>query len=206
MTANVTPNSENRTFFENDVMPYIEYIKLCFLILAVILTKPRFNFGTFEKSTIPGMDDVLNAEKISAILNQLAISRDDFIELDKKFNAELKPEDTATSSDFSHKEDTEIIQCLNDLTNAVTKHLENYQLHLAVEKLYDFIWHKFADSYIELSKKRRAEAQPCLEHVFKTCLELLHPFMPYITEELWQKLPHEGKSIMISKWPSVGSK
>ncbi|MDO8498526.1 MAG: valine--tRNA ligase [bacterium] len=121
-----------------------------------------------------------------------------------RFIFELKPKDAATSSDFSHEEDTEIIQWLNGLTDSVTKNLESYQLHLAVEDLYDFIWHKFADSYVEWSKKRRAEAQPCLEYVYKTCLELLHPFMPFITEELWHKLPHEGKSIMVAAWPEAG--
>ncbi|KKR79498.1 MAG: Valine-tRNA ligase [Candidatus Daviesbacteria bacterium GW2011_GWA1_41_61] len=118
-----------------------------------------------------------------------------------RFIFELKPEDVTASSDFSHPEDTEIIQWLNGLIDSVTKNLESYKLHLAIEDLYDFIWHKFADSYIEWSKKRRGETQPCLEYVFKTSLELLHPFMPFITEELWQKLPHEGKSIMVTKWP-----
>ena len=118
-----------------------------------------------------------------------------------KFIIDLKPSDAAKKSDFSHEEDTQIIQYLNATIEKVTKNLEYYQLHLATEELYDFIWHKFADSYVEWSKKRRAQAQPCLEYVFRTSLELLHPFMPFITEELWQKLPHEGKSIMLAKWP-----
>ncbi len=120
-----------------------------------------------------------------------------------RFIYELKPEDAAKTSDFSHPEDTEIIQQLNGLTDSVTNNLENFQLHLATEDVYDFIWHKFADSYIEGSKKRRSEAQPCLEYVFQTCLKLLHPFMPFITEELWQRLPHIGKSIMITTWPQT---
>ncbi len=117
-----------------------------------------------------------------------------------KFIVDLKPEDAAEKSDFSHPEDTEIIQFLNATIEKVTKNLESFQLHLAIDELYDFVWHKFADSYVEWSKKRRTDAQPCLEYVFKTCLELLHPFMPFITEELWQKL-HEGDSIMVTKWP-----
>ncbi len=123
-----------------------------------------------------------------------------------KFIVDLKPKDAATASDFSHPADTEIIQFLNGLIDSVTKYLNNYQLHLAVEELYDFIWHKFADSYLEWSKQRRAETQPCLEYVLRTCLELLHPFMPFITEELWQKLPHEGKSIMLTPWPKPFTK
>ena len=71
------------------------------------------------------------------------------------------------------------------------------------DTLYEFIWHEFADLYIEKSKDRRSEAQKTLEYVFRTSLELLHPFMPFITEELWQKLPHSGKSIMVTKWPTT---
>ncbi len=101
------------------------------------------------------------------------------------------------------KDDKKIIEELNKTIDSVTKNLETFQLHLATEALYEFIWHQFADKYIESTKERRAEAQPVLEYVLKTCLELLHPFMPFITEELWQKLPHEGKSIMLTKWPSA---
>lgn len=119
-----------------------------------------------------------------------------------KFIVDLKPDNTATQSDFSHPEDTEIIQWLNGTIDKVTENLENSQLHLAIDELYEFIWHQFADVYIEKSKDRRAEAQPVLEYVLRTSLELLHPFMPFITEELWQKLPHEGKSITLAKWPN----
>ncbi len=114
---------------------------------------------------------------------------------------DFKPEDAKSSSDFSHPEDTQIIQYLNGLIETVSKAIAQYRFHDGADALYDFIWHKLADSYIESSKERRAEAQPCLEYVFKTCLELLHPFMPFITEELWQKLPHQGKSIMVTSWP-----
>ncbi|MCL4366532.1 valine--tRNA ligase [Patescibacteria group bacterium] len=120
-----------------------------------------------------------------------------------RFIYELKPANSASSSDFSHPEDIEIIQHLNGLIDAVTKNLENYQLHLATEELYDFLWHKFADSFVESSKKRRAEAQPTLEYVFIVCLKLLHPFMPFITEELWQKLPSKEESIIVTNWPEA---
>ncbi len=98
-------------------------------------------------------------------------------------------------------DDKEIIKKLAETTEKVTKALEAFRFHDAANILYDFIWHEFADKYIESTKERRAEAQPVLEYVFKTSLELLHPFMPFITEELWQKLPHKGESIMISDWP-----
>lgn len=98
-------------------------------------------------------------------------------------------------------DDLKIIKKLEETTNIVTAALDQYRFHEASEALYEFIWHEFADKYIESTKNRRSEAQPTLEYVFRTSLELLHPFMPFITEELWQKLPHEGKSVMVTKWP-----
>ncbi|MBI2600141.1 valine--tRNA ligase [Candidatus Daviesbacteria bacterium] len=127
-----------------------------------------------------------------------------------RFIVELKPEgaksmyeDIPTVQSLSNPNDKEIIEKLNQITKDVTKDLEGFNLHLAIDKLYEFIWHEFADKYIEITKNRRIETQPILEYVFKTSLELLHPFMPFITEELWQKLPHEGKSIMITTWPTI---
>ena len=102
-----------------------------------------------------------------------------------------------------HSDDKKILEQLEEVTQQVTKTIESYRFNDASEALYEFIWHQFADIYIEKSKDRRPEAQPVLEHVFRTSLELLHPFMPYITEELWQRLPHEGKSIMVAPWPEV---
>lgn len=105
--------------------------------------------------------------------------------------------------DPEHEDDKQIIGQLNKIITEVTKNLESFQLHLTTEVLYEFIWHQFADVYIEKTKTRRTEAQPVLEHVLKTSLGLLHPFMPFITEELWQKLPHKGKSIMLTPWPKA---
>ncbi len=119
-----------------------------------------------------------------------------------RFIIDLKPNDViASEAKQSNPNDKEILEKLDKTIVEVTKNLENFNLHLATESLYEFIWHEFADKYIESAKERRAETQPTLEYVFKTSLELLHPFMPYITEELWQKLPHKGASIMVTKWP-----
>ena len=117
--------------------------------------------------------------------------------------ADVKHLDTSTIPMFSkiHPEDQKIIASLNNIIAKITSALDNYRFHDGAQILYDFIWHEFADVYIESTKNRRPEAQPVLEYVFRTCLELLHPFMPFITEEIWQKLPHKGESIMITKWP-----
>lgn len=120
-----------------------------------------------------------------------------------RFTMELKPEEVSTELNFSHPDDKWVKEELDKTIKMVTKNLEEFQFHLATEVLYEFIWHQFADVYIEKAKSHRAEAQPVLEYVLKTSLELLHPFMPYITEELWQKLPHEGPSIMVTSWPQA---
>ena len=90
----------------------------------------------------------------------------------------------------------------------MTDNLEKFELGIAVAKLYDFIWDIFCDWYIELAKIRLQKggkdadnAKHVLVWVMSNTLKLLHPFMPFITEEIWQTLPHTGESIMISQWP-----
>ncbi len=103
-------------------------------------------------------------------------------------------------------EDKWIVSRFNALTAAVTENLEKFELGIAVQKLYDFIWDNFCDWYIELCKSRlqgagAAQARQVLVWVMTGMLKLLHPFMPFITEEIWQSLPHEGKTLMRSTWP-----
>ncbi len=92
-----------------------------------------------------------------------------------------------------------------DLIDEINKYLENYQFNLAAERLYEFIWHEFADKYIEDVKVRTdADSLKNLNILFFVMLELLHPFMPFITEEIYHKLGGED-SLMISQWPRSGS-
>ncbi len=106
-------------------------------------------------------------------------------------------------------EDKWILSRFNKLAREVSDNLDKYELGVALGKLYDFIWDVFCDWYIELVKprlldpecKNRLAAQNTLVFVFSSTLKLLHPFMPFITEEIWQKFPHEGESIMIAPWP-----
>lgn len=108
-------------------------------------------------------------------------------------------------------EDQWILSQYNTLVSGVTESLEKFELGLAVQKLYDFIWDVFCDWYIEISKIRlngedeaaKATVKAVLVYVMSNTLKLLHPFMPFITEEIWQTLPHEGESIMISDWPKA---
>ena len=106
-------------------------------------------------------------------------------------------------------EDQWILSKFNRLAKEVSENIDKYELGIALSKLYDFIWDQFCDWYIELVKprlldpecKNRLAAQNTLAYVFSSTMKLLHPFMPFITEEIWQKFPHDGESIMIAAWP-----
>ena len=108
-------------------------------------------------------------------------------------------------------EDKWILSKYNALVREVTENLDKYELGVAADKLYSFIWDHFCDWYIELCKTRLTgedkeaslRAQKVLGHVLSGTMQLLHPFMPFITEEIWQALPHDGPSIMVSAWPKA---
>ena len=98
-------------------------------------------------------------------------------------------------------EDQWIVSALNTVTKEVTENLEKYELGIAVQKLYDFIWDQFCDWYIELAKTRlmakdetSVGARQVLVWTFTSILKLMHPFMPYITEEIWQTMPHDRRN------------
>ena len=110
-------------------------------------------------------------------------------------------------------EDKWIISKLNTLAKEVNENLEKFELGVAASKLYDFIWDVYCDWYIELTKPRIAEggdtkasAQAVLVWVMQGMLKLLHPFMPFITEEIWQVLNNESSSIMVSSFPVYDEK
>ncbi len=104
-----------------------------------------------------------------------------------------------------------IISRFQQVAGAVDAFLKDYELGEAAGVLYEFIWDEFCDWYIELVKPRlyrgtpeeRATAQHVLVNVLRGTLEMLHPFMPFITEEIWQNLPHEGETIMLAPWPKA---
>ncbi len=105
-------------------------------------------------------------------------------------------------------EDKWIISTLNSVSKEVAENLDKFELGIAVQKVYDFIWDCYCDWYIELAKARlqsegksARNARQVLVWVLDKALKLLHPFMPFITEEIWQTLPHEGETIMLEKFP-----
>ncbi len=111
-------------------------------------------------------------------------------------------------------EDKWILSKLNRVIPEITENMDRYELGVAAQKIYDFIWDDYCDWYIELTKTRlqgddgdsKVRAQQVLCYVLTQMLKLLHPFMPFITEEIWQALPHEdgmaeGSFLMLQQWP-----
>ena len=102
-----------------------------------------------------------------------------------------------------------VLSKLNSLIQDVTENLEKYELGVAVQKVYDFIWDTYCDWYIELTKARlysedadrKQTALSVLVYVLDQLLRLLHPFMPFITEEIWQSIPHDGDALIVAEWP-----
>ena len=108
------------------------------------------------------------------------------------------------------QEDKWILSALNNTAKAATENLENFDQGLAAQKAYDFIWDQLCDRYIEIAKTRlnsedketKDNVRRVLVYVMNGALKLLHPFMPFITEEIYQALPNNTGSIMVSEWPA----
>ncbi|MGB9679601.1 MAG: valine--tRNA ligase [Minisyncoccia bacterium] len=126
----------------------------------------------------------------------------------------LTDDDTKLYTDNLTMADKWILTRYNDIVKEVTENLEKFELGIAAGKLYDFVWSEFCDWYIELSKpvlysddvESKKITRSVLRYVLDNTLRLLHPFMPFITEEIWQNIPHQGDSIMISDWPLYNDK
>ena len=113
-------------------------------------------------------------------------------------------------SDDLNLSDEWILSRLNEVTRDVTENLNKYELGLAADKIYEFVWNEYCDWYIELAKKRlygedeaaKVTVQKVLMTVLKDILKFMHPFMPFITEEIWSHMPNDDKALIISDWPS----
>ena len=155
----------------------------------------------------PGKDISIGEDKIRAYRNfanklwnitRFILLNSEGKTIKKKYSPQLKG---------LTKKDEAFIQKLNTLINRTTKHFENHKYSLAGEKLYAFIWHTLADKYIEESKDRLQNGDEAvlavLMHSLKICLKLLHPFMPFVTEAIWQELPEKKEALIVSSWPKV---
>ena len=160
---------------------------------------------TLVTGNSPGNDMRFSNEKVESSRNfaNKIWNASRFIQMNLTIDKAELPETLAL-------EDKWIVSKYNDLDKAVTENIDKYELGLAVQKLYDFIWDNFCDWYIEIVKPRlqnkddkqaNENAQKVLCYVLSGTMQLLHPFMPFITETIWQALPHEGASVMVSKWP-----
>ena len=161
---------------------------------------------TLVTGNSPGNDLRFSGEKVSASRNfaNKIWNAARFILM----NIEGKDIDCALPKKL-YTSDKWILNRFNNVTAAVTENLEKFELGMAVSKLYDFIWDDFCDWYIELAKIRMNgadeesadSARRVLVWTMSNTLKLLHPFMPYITEEIWQTLPHDGEALIVARWP-----
>lgn len=165
----------------------------------------RFTLAT---GNAPGNDMRYSTERVTASRNfaNKIWNASRFVQM----NLTIDKLSVPAASDLA-LEDKWILDKFNRLVSEVTENLDKFDLGVAVAKLYDFIWDEFCDWYIELVKPRLYDAenssnktaQQVLSYVLSNTLKLLHPFMPFITEEIWLSLPHEGESIVISSWPKA---
>ncbi len=122
-------------------------------------------------------------------------------------NTENKPNEKPA---IISESDQTYLKELEEIIKDVTEDMESYRFYLAAEKLYHYVWHTFADKIIEESKEKLQNSDPkisnsakyTLRHILETSLKLLHPFMPFITEEIWSYIPQSEKQlILVTKWP-----
>ncbi len=149
----------------------------------------------------PGTDLALREDKVKGyknFANKIWNITRFVLESTKDWNG-VKPEAISESAEKNIAE-------LNELVIDITKDMDNYRFYLAGEKLYHYVWHTFADKIIEESKEslkqedKKASTQYMLREILNTCLKLLHPFMPFVTEEIWTKMGNE-RLLMVTEWP-----
>ena len=160
----------------------------------------RFTLATGNS---PGNDMRFSDERVQASRNfcNKIWNASRFIQM----NLTIGKDKAAELPDTLTLEDKWIVSKYNTLIAEVTRNIDQYELGLAAAKLNDFIWDNFCDWYIEIAKTRLQagdeSVQRVLCYVLSGAMQLLHPFMPFITETIWQALPHEGPSVMVSQWP-----
>jgi len=152
----------------------------------------------------PGSDPIIYEEKIRGERNftNKIWNASRFVLMNlTDFNPKTQPKLT--------KKDKKTLKYLKGFTKEITRLMESFKFYRAAEKIYHYFWHNFCDQIIEEQKPRlqsknkndRNGSQYLLLEILKTNLKLLHPFIPFITEEIYQKLPNKKKCLMIEKWP-----
>ena len=166
----------------------------------------RFNLITGNS---PGNDMRFYVEKCEAMRNfcNKIWNASRFVMMNLSIDKNELPEKLET-------EDKWILSKLNDVVKEVCDNMDSFELGVAAGKIYDFIWDSYCDWYIELTKPRlngedeelKLSAQKVLLYVLTEILKLAHPFMPFVTEEIWQALPHDGEALMVAAYPSFDEK
>jgi valyl-tRNA synthetase len=112
-------------------------------------------------------------------------------------------------NNFDNNIKNDLTEEFEKISKDITLDMENYRFHLASEKIYQYVWHRFADEIIEESKEiiktggeKAEERKNTLILIWKDCLKILHPFVPFITEEIWSILPNKKNLLMVEKWPN----
>jgi len=154
----------------------------------------------------PASDVAVSEDKIRSMrnfANKVWNASRFVLEHETNLKAQSSKLKTTTQNPKLNKDDKWILNKMQKTVKIVTKNLEKYRFDKAAEEIYQFFWHTFCDKYIESVKDRREEAQPVLEKVLKTSLKLLHPFMPFVTEEIWGKIEKEENTpLILSSWPA----
>ena len=150
--------------------------------------------------TAPGTDSKISEEKIKGYKNFA----------NKIWNITRFVLDNVEKSDFEKSVQNKLTKEFDEIVKDITKDMENYRFHLASEKIYQYVWHRFADEIIEETKEiikanddKAVERKIALALIWTECLKILHPFMPFVTEEIWSMLPIKNKKLLIiEKWSS----
>ena len=142
--------------------------------------------------TAPGTDSRIDENKIKGYKNFA----------NKIWNITRFILDNVDQKNFENKIENELTEEFKKISEDITEDMENYRFHLASEKIYHYIWHRFADEIIEQSKTN-PEIKSALLQIWKDCLKILHPFMPFVTEEIWSMMPGEKNLLLVEKWPVV---
>ncbi len=156
-----------------------------------------------------GNDVIVSEEKIRGYRNfcNKIWNASRFVLFNLGTESEKFPKTKLSSFKNLSDDDKSILKKLENTIKETTKNLEKYNFSQATESIYNFFWHEFCDKYIEKSKpqlkdeKLSLSTQYILWYVLSTSLKLLHPYIPFITEEIWQNLPQEEKMLMVASWP-----
>jgi valyl-tRNA synthetase len=163
---------------------------------------------TLVAGNSPGNDMRFHMEKLEASRNfaNKLWNATRFVLMNMDYEEKVQLNEVDTSLEAA---DYWIMSRLNAIAQEITENMDKFELGLAVQKLYDFVWSEYCDWYIELVKPRlfgedhnkKRAAQYTLTNVLEGILKLLHPFMPFITEEIWQCIPYFEGSVIMASWP-----